>query len=86
MTDKDEYMRRMDKQDEALDRLVEGQTAILLKMAEHRKEHEGVDPSIKELVGILKGIKFMRSATIALGSICGSLWIAWLWIKDHIKW
>lgn len=84
MTEKEEYLRRLDKQDETLEKLIEGQTTILTKMAEHRVEHEAVDPSIKELVSILKGIKFMRAAVIAVGSVCGTAWIVWVWIKDHI--
>lgn len=85
MTEKEEYLRRLDKQDGVLEQLMKGQMDILTKMAEHRVEHEAVDPSIKELVGILKGIKFMRGAVIAIGSVCGTLWLIWIWIKDHLQ-
>lgn len=78
MTEHDRYERRLDNQDAML-------REILAKMAAHRVEHEAIDPSVKELVGILKGVKFMKATTILLGSIIGSLWLAWLWTKDHIK-
>ena len=78
MTEHDRYERRLDNQDAML-------REILAKMAAHRVEHEAIDPSVKELVGILKGVKFMKATTILLGSIIGSLWLAWLWAKDHIK-
>lgn len=84
MTEKEEYIRRLDKQDETLAKLMEGQSAILQKMAEHRVEHEAIDPSVKELVGILKGMKFMKAATVLLASILGTFWVVWLWVKDHI--
>lgn len=84
MLEKEEYLRRLDKQDVVLEELMKGQTTILTKMAEHRVEHEAVDPSIRELVGILKGIKFMRGAVIAIGSVCGTAWILWTWLKDHV--
>lgn len=78
MTEHDRYERRLDNQDAML-------REILAKMAAHRVEHEAIDPSVKELVGILKGVKFMKATTILLGSIIGSMWLAWLWAKDHIK-
>ena len=84
MTEKEEYLKRLDKQDETLERLVEGQHDILTRMAEHKKEHELVDPSLQELVTLLKGIKFMRATVIAVGSVCGTAWIVWVWVKDHI--
>ena len=85
MTEKEEYLKRLDKQDEALEKLVEGQRDILTRMAEHKKEHKLVDPSLQELVTLLKGIKFMRATVIGLGSVCGFLYMAWVWAKDHIK-
>ena len=75
----DNFSTRLDTQDDLL-------RQILAKMAEHRKEHEIVDPSIVELVGILKGVKFLKGFVILCASIVGSLWVAWLWAKDHIKW
>lgn len=84
MPEKEEYLRRLDKQDDVLEELMKGQITLLTKMAEHRVEHEAVDPSIRELVGILKGIKFMRGAVIATGSVCGTLWLIWVWFKDHV--
>lgn len=84
MTEKEEYLRRLDKQDAVLEQLIKGQADMLTKMAEHRVEHAAVDPSVKELVGILRGIKFMRGAVIAIGSVCGTLWLIWVWIKDHV--
>lgn len=86
MIDREEYLRRLDKQDEMLSRLEEGQADILAKMREHRVEHEAVDPSVKELVGILKGLKFMKAATILFAAIIGSAWVALVWIRDHIHW
>lgn len=74
----DRYEKRMDAQDVML-------REILQRMATHRVEHEAIDPSVKELVGILKGMKFMRSVVILLASILGSVWLAILWAKDHIK-
>lgn len=78
MSEHDRYERRLDSQDAML-------REILERMATHRAEHEAIDPSVKELVGILKGLKFMKATTILLGSIIGSLWLAWLWAKDHVK-
>jgi len=78
MTEHDRYERRMDQQDAML-------REILERMATHRAEHEAIDPSVKELVGILKGLKFMKATTLLLASIVGSLWLAWLWAKDHVK-
>lgn len=74
----DNLKERLDNQDEML-------RQILTKMAEHRKEHEIVDPSILEVVDILKGIKFLKTTTIVLASVSGFLWAAWVWAKDHIK-
>lgn len=85
MTEKEEYIRRLDKQDETLEKLMEGQTAILQKMAEHRIEHEAVDPSVKELVGILKGMKFLRATAMVLASVIGGGYLTLLWIRDHVK-
>lgn len=69
---------RLDKQDVML-------REILQKMAEHRKEHETVDPSIKELVDILKGVKFMRSTVLLLAAVLGGAWALITWAKDHVK-
>jgi hypothetical protein len=78
MPEHDRYERRMDQQDAML-------REILERMATHRAEHEAIDPSVKELVGILKGVKFMKATTILLASILGSVWLIWLWAKDHVK-
>jgi hypothetical protein len=78
MSEHDRYERRLDSQDAML-------REILERMAAHRAEHEAIDPSVKELVGILKGVKFMKAATILFASIIGSLWVFWIWAKDHIK-
>lgn len=78
MSEHDRYERRLDNQDAML-------REILERMASHRAEHEAIDPSVKELVGILKGVKFMKGFVIILASIVGSLWVAWLWAKDHIR-
>lgn len=75
----DELSARLDTQDKLL-------REILSSMAEHKKEHEIVDPSLMELVGVLKGIKFLKATTILLASFIASLWVAWIWVKDHIKW
>lgn len=69
---------RLDKQDTML-------REILERMAEHRKEHEGVDPSITELVGILKGMKFLRSTTLLIAAIVGAGWAIIVWAKDHVR-
>ena len=74
----DNLKDRLDTQDELL-------REILTRMSAHKKEHEIVDPSLLELVNILKGMKFMKAATLLLASFVGSLWVAWLWAKDHIK-
>lgn len=86
MMEKEEYLRRLDKQDEILERLVQGQADILTKMREHRAEHEAVDPSVKELVGILKGLKFMKATTVLFAAIVGSAWVTLVWIRDHLHW
>ena len=79
MTDEhDRYERRMDEQDTML-------REILTKMALHKQEHENIDPALKELVSILKGIKFLKATIVALGALVGSCYMAWLWAKDHIK-
>lgn len=69
---------RLDKQDVML-------REILSRMSEHKKEHEQVDPSIKELVDILKGVKFMRSTVLLLAAVLGGAWALIAWAKDHIK-
>lgn len=74
----DELSARLDTQDKLL-------REILSRMADHKKEHEAVDPPILELVNILKGIKFLKGAFIFLASCAGSVWVAWVWAKDHIK-
>lgn len=74
----DDLKARLDTQDELL-------REILRRMAEHKKEHEIVDPPIIELVDILKGIKFMKGFVLIAGSIIGSLWVAWIWAKDHVR-
>lgn len=86
MTQQEQFLKRLDDQDKVLEKLVAGQSDILLKMSEHRIEHASVDPSIKELVGILKGVKFLKGTILLLASIVGSCWLAFVWIKDHLHW
>lgn len=78
MSEHDRYERRLDAQDAMLRQILE-------KMAAHRAEHEAIDPSVKELVGILKGVKFLRATVILLASIFGAGWAFLIWAKDHIK-
>lgn len=58
---------------------------ILSSMAAHKAEHAEVDPSIKELVGILKGMKFMRSTVVLLSVLIAGGWALIVWAKDHVK-
>lgn len=78
MSDQDRLEGRLDQQDTML-------REILTRMAEHKKEHEAVDPSILELVGILKGMKFLRATTLLLAAVVGAAWAVLVWAKDHIR-
>lgn len=83
MTQQELYMQRLDQQDKILAKLVEGQENILIGMATHRKEHEAVDPSIKELINILKGIRFLRATIIGLAAVAVAVVGGMTWLKAH---
>lgn len=78
MREHDRYEQRLDAQDSML-------REILSRMAEHKMEHELVDPSINELVTILKSIKFLRGLVIVGASIIAGCWALIVWARDHIK-
>lgn len=70
--------KRLDQQDGML-------REILDNMATHKAEHAAVDPSIQELVGILKGMKFMRSAAVMVAALIAGAWALLAWAKDHVR-
>lgn len=83
MTQQELYLQRLDQQDKVLKDLMDGQTQILLKMEKHRTEHEAVDPSIKELITVLKGIKFMRATVIGIAAVAVGVVGVVAWVKAH---
>lgn len=70
--------KRLDQQDGMLREILGG-------MATHKAEHAEVDPSIKELVNILKGMKFMRSTFVILAATIAGAWALLAWAKDHVR-
>lgn len=52
------------------------------KLLEDLSDDQG---TLKELVGILKGLKFMRSTVVVVAGAIATLAGAWTFLKDHIK-
>lgn len=56
----------------------------LLQLTQEKAERtrEGED-SLKELIGILKGLKFMKRTTVILAGIIASAIAGWDWLLAH---
>lgn len=63
--------------DQKLDALLR----LTREKSERAKEEE---ESIKELVGILKGLKFMKRTSILLAGIVASVLAGWDWLASHL--
>lgn len=56
----------------------------LLKLTQEKAERaKEEDDSIKELIGILKGLKFMKRTSIIIAGIIASALAGWDWLSAH---
>jgi len=62
--------------DQKLDALLQ----LTQEKAERTREEED---SLKELIGILKGLKFMKRTTVILAGIIASVIAGWDWLSAH---
>ena len=59
--------------------------ALLLLTQEKSERAKEEEDSIKELVGILKGLKFMKRTSVLLAGIIASVLAGWDWLTAHFS-
>ena len=77
-------LNRMNHQDRTLDEIKSAQAQLNNKVETHIQLEAEVKPSIDELIGILRGSKFIGRFVFWLCSALGSAWLFLQWAKDHL--
>jgi hypothetical protein len=78
-------LNRMNHQDRTLDEIKNQQSDMKQKLDTHMQMEADIRPSIDELIGVLKGSKFIGRIVFWLCSIAGAAWGFIVWSRDHIK-